>query len=339
MKYIFITLSVVWVLSIQSCKQDFDITANYKEVPVVYGLLNPQENTHYIRIQKGFLIDGNAYTAAAANDSIYYSDSLFVQLKTLPSGATFTLTKVVLPKDSGIFSNANNVVFTFNGNLDSAKEYELQVKNTSNGNTISAKTKLVNDFSINVPIKGQKLPLRTVNPPAVNFYTAVNAGIYDLMVRFPYLEYDAASNTLLNDTFIEFYLLKSSSIEYILGAAPVQADFSAVTLINSLSARLEKRTDRYRLFNKSVGMTFKISAGGEQLATYISSINTQQTGIGSNEALPPYTNVTGGYGVLSSRYYKQVDSVLLTDAGLDTLACHPLSAGLRFKGSTQQICE
>src|SRR5258708_36319295 len=86
------------ILSLAGCKQDFDVTSSYKEVPVVYGLLNQLENTHYVRIQKGYLIKGNAYVAAGVADSIYYNDNLVVKLTPLfngsPSGQEITLEKI-----------------------------------------------------------------------------------------------------------------------------------------------------------------------------------------------------------------------------------------------------
>lgn len=96
-------------LTISGCQQDFDITADYKEITVVYGLLNSSENTHYLRIQKGYLIDGDAFQAGGVADSIYYNDSLLVQIKALPNGATYTLTKVDgnligLPEDTEFYS-------------------------------------------------------------------------------------------------------------------------------------------------------------------------------------------------------------------------------------------
>src|SRR5688500_9231097 len=115
MKYAFVFLLLSFLLF--SCEQDFDVTADYQEIPVVYGLLNQQDippnNYHYIRIQKGYLIEGNALVAAGVADSVYYSDSISVQMKTLPTGATYNLVKVNgdllgLPKESGTFANSPN---------------------------------------------------------------------------------------------------------------------------------------------------------------------------------------------------------------------------------------
>ena len=53
MKVTYSFIAVLLITLFTGCKQDFDITADYIEVPVVYGLLNQQDDTSYIRIQKG----------------------------------------------------------------------------------------------------------------------------------------------------------------------------------------------------------------------------------------------------------------------------------------------
>jgi hypothetical protein len=115
------------------------------------------------------------------------------------------------------------------------------------------------------------------------------------------------------------------------------ADLSASTLIGFLSNNLEHSTAVYREFNVQKGIQVIVSAGGTQLANYITS-QMAQGGLASNEALPLYTNIDGGQGLFSSRYVKQVDSVLLSDRGLDSLACSELGRGLRFKNHSGLIC-
>lgn len=351
-KYFLITCLLVALAGINGCKQDFDITADYEEVPVVYGLFNYKENTHYLRIQKGFLYEGDAYVAAAVSDSIYYTDSLLVQFKTTGNNPTvYTLQRidgntVSLPKEQGAFASTPNVLYTFTANLNPDKEYLLEITNTASGKKITLKKnsdnsylRLVKDFTIAVPFKAQKIVLRNTNPAKVSFFTAQNAGIYDLKIRFPYKEYNATTNALVKDTFIDFFLFRSRTVTDIIGGASVTNDIPANTLINSLKNSIGSCSDCYREFNVAVGMTFFFSAGGVELANYITSQQVQASGLGSNEALPPYTNIDGGYGLVSSRNYQQVDSVLLNNDALDTLACSPQANGLRFKGSFGQLCD
>ncbi|MFN8288114.1 MAG: hypothetical protein U0V74_15265 [Chitinophagales bacterium] len=345
LSYVFALLLLV---GFSACKQDFDITADYKEIPVVYGLLNDQENTHYIRIQKGYLIDGNAYNAAGNPDSIYYPDVLSVEISRLNNNgnveAVYPLTRVDgnligLPKDPGTFSNAENILYTFNGSLNPDKTYRLDVTNTSNGNKFSAVTTMVKDFTVVTPFSGQYLNLHTVNPPKAVFYTAQNGGVYDLKIRFPYKEYRTSDNALLKDTFADIFVFKSKFVDDILGGNQVVEDINGSLILNTLHNVLTRDDQNiYRVFNLNKGMTFYYAAGGTDVSKYMAAQLAQGSGLASNEAVPPYTNVTGGYGIFSSRHFQQIDSVLLNADGLDTLACSPLAAGLRFKGSFGQIC-
>jgi hypothetical protein len=337
---------------INGCKQDFDLTAPYQETPIVYGLLNSQETTHYIRIQKGFLIDGNAYNATGIADSIYYKDSLTVKLVPYlngnQSGQIFTLSKVNMPKDSGTFASDQNILYRFYGNLDPNRQYKLEVTNNSNGNTFGTKKntdnsdgiKLVKDFTIVIPsYRGFKMALRTTSPAKVVWYTAQNAAIYDVKVRFPYKEYDAVTNTLLKDTFIDILMVSSKQVDDALGGVSITEDFSGTLLMNTLKNSLSSNPGVHRVFSSEKGMTFYFAAGGQDLAKYINSQIAQGSGLSSNEALPPYTNIQGGYGLLSSRYYKTIDSVLLSNDALDTLACNPLTNGLNFRRANGQLCQ
>ncbi len=341
---LFFSLIAILLITVSSCKQDFDITADYKEIPVVYGLLNQQENTHYIRIQKGYLIDGNALVAAGISDSVYYADSLTVLLKPFfnnsPSGSPFTLHKIDgnligLPKDTGTFANTPNILYTFTGNLDQNKTYKLEITNNSNGKKITAEVKLVKDFIISTPRKGNKYNLQNANPVNIRWNTAENAGIYDLVVRFYYTEYRLSDNSFYRDTFVDIPFAKSALIDF--GANNGEIPLSSGAVLNYMAENVKSDIEVIREFNIKKGMEFKFAAGGTELANYI-KFNQVQGGIASNEALSPYTNIAGGYGLLSSRYYKQVDSVLLTDIALDSIACSSVSRGLKFKNHSGQVC-
>ncbi len=357
MKLPSLLLPGLMLLLFAGCKQDFDITADYKELPVVYGLLNYQDNNHYLRIQKGYLIEGNARLAAGIPDSIYYPDILSVQL--IPYTATGTqlgsplnFTRVDgntigLPKDSGVFATTPNWLYTFNGNLDPAKNYQLVVRNDSskqvfkntpdlddNGKGI----KLVQDFAVSTPIKGYQMSLQKNSPSSrVVWSRATNASLYDLTIRFFYKEYRTADNVLLKDTFIDVPLFKSFEPDNTTTQIP-PVEISSDNLLSFLASKLVASNDVYREFNLQKGMQFKLSAGGKEFARFINS-QQAQGGLGSNEALPPYTNIENGAGLVSSRYFKQIDSVTLSPAGFDALSCSDVSKALRFKNKNGVICQ
>ena len=67
----FVIFGLITVL-FNSCKNDLKILAPYKETVSVYALLNPQEKRQYVRLNKIFLGEGNAYVMAQVTDSVNY---------------------------------------------------------------------------------------------------------------------------------------------------------------------------------------------------------------------------------------------------------------------------
>lgn len=348
MKFSYILMVACLLVLSTGCKQDFDVTADYKEVPVVYGLLNYTENVHYLRIQKGYLVDGNALLAAGVPDSIYYSDDLTVKLQPLvngtANGSPYILKKVdgdtlnpPLPKDSGVFAQSPNILYRFTGFLDPAKKYRLEINNPASGKSITSETALVRDFEIVVPTKASKLNLGTTNPTKLVFANAENAGVYDLTVRFHYKEYNQSDNSLIGSKYVDIKLFQSLGIDFVDGNNVI-TDLSGEQIFRTLANNITANANVYREFDITKGMVFTYAAGGTDLARYLNA-QAAQSGLVSNEALPVFTNISDGVGLFSSRYIKSVDSVLISNNGLDSLACNPISQPLRFKNHNGVLCQ
>lgn len=63
------------IIGISSCSDKFDIAAPYKEVTVVYGIMNMNDTAHYIRIQKAFMDESkSAVDMAKEEDSSFYKN-------------------------------------------------------------------------------------------------------------------------------------------------------------------------------------------------------------------------------------------------------------------------
>ncbi|HWY11086.1 MAG TPA: hypothetical protein VN026_07170, partial [Bacteroidia bacterium] len=159
---IFGTITVLF----NSCKNDLKILAPYKETVSVYALLNPQENRQYIRINKIFLGEGNAYVMAQVTDSVNYKPGvLTVSLERYLYGTPVqttvgnpTKTKIIL-KDTviqlkpGPFSQDQRLWYTddklfapVNDAAYGAGEYRLTITNNETGNTFTSKTLMVDSI-------------------------------------------------------------------------------------------------------------------------------------------------------------------------------------------------
>jgi hypothetical protein len=239
-----------------------------------------------------------------------------------------------LPKDSGLFANAPNWLYAVNGALSSTDPYLFYDSNTTSGVVAKAQFQLVGNFQVNSPPTGYHITLLNTNPYSVTWGLAPNGGLYDLTVRFFYEELENNTGIVTKDTFVDIPMLRSV-IPNQNESRQISQPFSQDALISYLNANLPNNPSIVRNFLK---MNFMFAAGGTELASFTAS-QQAQSGITSSNALPAYTNITGGVGLLSSRIYEEVDSVLLSPEGLDSLACGSTSANyLRFKNSAGQIC-
>ena len=118
MKKLFVYLSLVaGLVGFNACSTDVDLYANYKDIPVIYGLLNTSEDTNYVRINRAFSGSNeshiNALNVALIADSCNYPGKLnayIVEYKQgygntyHPTGDTLKLDTITIRnKQEGIF--------------------------------------------------------------------------------------------------------------------------------------------------------------------------------------------------------------------------------------------
>jgi hypothetical protein len=359
MKFIY-SILIIAALFLAGCKNNLEVAAShYLDIPVVYSLLNINETyptgtrTHYIRIQKGYLLKGNAYLATGIIDSIYYPNNIRVMLYGSAGYDSFKLTQVNgatlgLNKDTGIFANTPNYIYSFTtpsppagDTLNPLETYTLVITKTANNRIDTMATavdSIVSNFPIYSPsnLGSSTIAFSNSQPAVLTWGAAQNGGIYDLTVRFFYREYSSLTNTLTKDTFIDIPVFQSY-IPSNTGSSNLTFTLTSSIITTYLANNLVASPNIYREFNYQSGMQFKFAAGGNALANYFLQ-QQAQSGLTSSNALPAYTNISGGIGIFSSRNYQEVDSIVLDGNGLDSLACDPNAAKLNFKNSVGRIC-
>src|SRR5437870_4430063 len=84
---------ILLLIFITSCSTDFSVTTSWKDITIIYGLLDASDTAQYIKVGKAFLDPAtNAYTIAQNPDSLYYKD-LNVVLQDNVNGTTIQLEK------------------------------------------------------------------------------------------------------------------------------------------------------------------------------------------------------------------------------------------------------
>ncbi len=74
MKKLFLSFSLLAALiGFNACSTDVELYADYKDIPVIYGLLNATEDTNFVRINRAF--SGSNENPINANQVALIADS------------------------------------------------------------------------------------------------------------------------------------------------------------------------------------------------------------------------------------------------------------------------
>jgi hypothetical protein len=324
MKNIFICLVLIVVFA-SSCKNDIQLNASYKEITVVYGLLDINDSVHYIRIQRAYQnTNATAQSIAQKPDSLYF-DSLEVKITDVNTSQVYKLAKVItVIKDSGYFQNKLNILYGFTDNINPAHSYRLDIKNVYTGNLVNSQTIVVgNPQQITSP-PGDTFDIVPAKKIRIAFRTGVNARAYDLFYRFKYDEFDSATGVLKAHQFFDYYVSRGD-------------------LTTTLNGGEDKSGDTYTEdILQSIGNAIPVSPGTARVATFFDAyyagatddlnvyIDVSKPSIGIVQKKPEFTNVSNGYGVFSSRnVFVKIHPV--NTATQKTLREHPATMKLGFK--------
>lgn len=311
MKRFFLLLYLPLFAFLFSCSTDVDLYADYKEVPIVYGLLDATADTNFVKITRALYVQGDAYQAAAANpDSSNYPGKLDARLVEYCNGDSIReimLDTITLRnKEQGIFyAPLQKMYYTteplcVNG---TDKLYSYRLKVVLPERTLTTKTDIVGnggfDFQ-SLAVNFSKEYIGMV-PRRFLYYPAVNATFYDVSMSFTFLEQrtpddDSVPRTMTWDvgTFFESNLSSNMDGEaFIFTYRP--EDFYA-----SLDKFIGGDTNVVGLkrYIEDYPVEVTIAAGGEKLRQYIYENDPSYGFVGGNNE---FTLIDDGYGVFSSR--------------------------------------
>lgn len=338
MKKLLIIFSLVTILF--SCSTDVDLNADYKDITVIYGLLDKNTDKQYIKVNKAFLGDASVAEMAAISDSFIYK-SADVSIKKYKNGNYVKTIDFVyndtIPKDTGFFANDKNVIYIADekiiednelGDLEAFK-FELVVKIEGKPEIIS-ETKLVSDVIIQYPQSYQ----------TVKFYqsSGISSGFY----KDQRLDFSSAKNSILNEIYVEisFYEREFGSTDYKLktlswkqlskralndnGGENLRTYVSGTGFYYYIHSQIENVNVEERVF---YSMRFFFVTAGESLTKYI-DLTTPSYGIVQEK--PSYTNIENGWGLFSSRSSKYSAYHILDLQSLQHLNEGPYNEGDKF---------
>ena len=332
-KKLFPFLLLPWILT--QCDPVFDVTSEWKEIPVIYAILDATDSIHYVRIEKAFLGDSNALDIAQVHDSIYYSDSLRVTLKPVAGGPVYELIKVNgedhnLPKDLGTFANSPNVLYRVPAMLDETKRYVLTMINTGTGLIATSQTVMVNSFSVFVPNPNLDINLGDTAIKTLRWASAVDGKVYDADMVFTYREWPTNEPNNITVHRLSWPVFSGKISDNTNGGSILTAPLDPRLFYGFLATQIPMDASVTREAVDFVD--FHFYGGAEEFWNFV-RVREAQSGIAANEALPFYTNIDNGLGIFSSRYTQTVELVPLHPQSIDSLACGQYTRDLNFLNS------
>ncbi|MBU2650378.1 MAG: DUF4249 family protein [Bacteroidetes bacterium] len=275
-----------------SCEDDIDLNADYKNITIVYGLLDPVADTNFIRVNKAFL-GGDAYANILIPDCTQYSQELDVRITAFLGNSQ--------QGDPIVFSRMNRYIYYSLAPLNDDFRYKLEID--VEGNKITSETGIVVSFGMSKP------PRASWTPPQfsteVNYRRGFNQEIvWDIEDNAQ--KYEAQIEFVFNEVLTD-NTVRPRSIIWLTATRNLQPGYEmTVTYSNDLFYTVIQNTTIYNdpaeedkvVKRVPHRVIYSVSAAAPDLATYIDANQPIQTVV---EYRPDYTNVVNGYGIFSSR--------------------------------------
>jgi hypothetical protein len=297
-------LLVVLTLLGASCSNDLEINAPWKETMVVFGLVSRQDSTHYIRIGKAFLGEGDALKFASVADSVYYDpEALQVRVEEYLNdnpNRSFNLQPITdIPKDPGLFSYPGQVLYSFNtppgAPLIPDATYKLSVTNKKTGVILTGSTRILGNLNFDMPISTLNFyPQQNLN---IKWKSVEGGALYEVLFRFLYREYHVNNPTDTVRKYVELNIGRLN-LDFKGAFQNLNKLVNNLDIYRTLSLELDVPDPLDPVARIADSVLIRINVADEDLMTYI-LVNQPSNTIAQER--PQFNNVENGIGLFATR--------------------------------------
>lgn len=299
--FLFIGLFIS-VISFVACDVEFSPNEEWSEQMMVYSVLDQDDDTTFVRIQKVFLGSGNALEYAKDKDSVYYpEDALEVKMYSYYISDTNTVVDVfnfdckMVQKDEGDFCGGMVPLYycVTKNRLSADKYYRLEIINKNTGTKVTASTYLITDYSIKTnnftfnENSGNRMSVRWSNMDLANADENVIAKRFQVNIRFNYRK---------------DYQIHHVDIPVVAktNERNTSAEMSGAVNKNDIVTYLREKLHGVEGISWYDPAPFEINvlACDREMFDYISINNAVENTLNYK---PSYTNINGGFGLFASR--------------------------------------
>lgn len=336
MKYFILFFSLI-ILS--NCSNDFVLIDQWKNIPIVYGVLSSSEATNYIRVEKAFIDQSqDAFTLAQRPDSLYY-DNITVKLQNEDTGREINLERINVEdigveREEGIFATTPNILYRFNNSDFPLQEDQIIKLSIIDGSTeevlTEATTAIVGQYEISESTPTNPLQFKYDTDFSISWRSdEKQAAVYDVFMKINYEEQNPDNTSEWFEKEL-LWVLDQNIEREVSGTVLVPRTTFSVSgrkFYEFLAQNIDESVQTIRVLND---IDVIIDAGGQELFNYI-DVGSANTGITSNQIINTYTNLSNGLGVFSSKTRVQRFSYNLHAITRDSLREGIITSSLNFQ--------
>ena len=304
-----------------SCSTKVDLYADYKDIAIIYGLVDINADTNYLRITKAFCGNNdhpiNAYEVALISDSSNYPEKLDAYILEMQNtlGQHYHATGRKLPldtltihnKEQGLFYAPDQMLYyttekffpSENGNR---YKYQLVIVKP-NGDTLKAETTPVggNLSLLGTSANFQSHPSETMNK--LSFRSSPEGQLYEIKMQFNYPEQHTGQAMTQKHVSWSYGARTLEAYDKVPGTENVYfLEYSVNTLFSYLSTAIGNDTvwnaSHPNVVRYIDNFVVTLSVGGHELYESFLMNSVLDNGLTTNA----FSNIEGeGIGLFSSR--------------------------------------
>lgn len=319
-------LLLLTLLLLYGCSNDIELYSNGDGIPVVYCLLNPQNDDQYVRLGKTYNITREIYQNDPVADSVRWSTPAEIYIEKYNEmedvEEIFHFEQVKFPKrDSGIFSGQSFTLYKSAFKVIEGNTYILYVYFPEFKKIVSAKTvcMFIPQVADPLDIPYRMITFDSLSNLFVRWKPAKNGGLYQGTFRFHYSE-EAESNIELKYVDFNTPVYSEMDAEYL-----VEKKINPNKFFQTLANEIEISNSVVR---RPLNMEYLFYAAGGDLAL---QNNTSHSGSAQFSSIFEFSNIIGGTGIFTSITKFRIANLKLSPVSIHNLQTHHLTKDLGFE--------
>lgn len=297
-------------LFLSSCEVEFSPNASWKEIPVIYCVLDQDDftagDTTWVRVERCYLGDGSIYTYSSISDSINYPQgSIDVRLLVYRNGVcidSIPCRDTLREREQGDFASHLQPIYYTTQRLQDDCYYKVEVRRASSRSLMA--------YTDSIPLItcSTNVIRKPYNTEIFGFFDRTSGNVPAFL-----MEWYAMDNARRYQPFVRFYYGEDGDTNYVdvLGGSVNSGNGSTILstsltrdgFLKNLELQLQNDTNPKR-YLKLVDVY--LTACDENLNNYISTVNS---GSSIDQSTHAYTNVhcctdgtvVDGVGILAAR--------------------------------------